>query len=169
MKKTIAVFQIFAILCWNYWNLTLALADDSDIFGFNVKPNVMIGMTSATNMSQDISSAAYVANTTYNTPLTYTTAQVYHWLNSTPGCKSLGLSKPCYAYYAADINDVSDNNARNALRTVGYWTGTIGGSSVSLYHGNYLNYTVCTTCGTSQSKISIAKTVLANVISNTSG
>jgi type IV pilus assembly protein PilY1 len=81
----------------------------------------------------------------------------------------LGLQKPCYAYYAADINDVSDNNARSALRAVGYWTGTIGGSSVSLYHGNYLNYTVCTSCGTLQSKISIAKTVLANVISNTSG
>ena len=169
MKKAIAIVQIFTFLCWNYWNFTLALADDSDIFGFNVKPNVMIGMTSSTNMSQDISSSPYVASTTYNTPLTYTTGQVYYWLNSTPGCKSLGLQKPCYAYYAADINDVSDTSARQSLRSVGYWTGTIGGSSVSLYHGNYLNYTVCTTCGTLQSKISIAKTVLANVISNTTG
>jgi type IV pilus assembly protein PilY1 len=129
----------------------------------------MIGMTNSTNMSQNISSAAYSPNTTYNTPLTYTTAQVYYWLNSTPGCKSLGLQKPCYAYYAASINDVSDNNARQGLNAVGYWTGSIGGSTVSLYHGNYLNYTVCTTCGTSESKISVAKTALANVISHTTG
>jgi type IV pilus assembly protein PilY1 len=169
MKRTIAIVQILTFLCSNYWNLTLALADDSDIFGYNVKPNVMIGMTNSTNMSQNISSAAYSPNTTYNTPVTYTTANVYYWLNSTPGCKSLGLEKPCYAYYAASINDVSDSNARQALRDVGYWTGSIGGSTVSLYHGNYLNYTVCTTCGTSESKISVAKTALTNVISHTSG
>jgi type IV pilus assembly protein PilY1 len=169
MKKTIAIVQIFTLLCWNYWSLSVALADDSDIFGYNVKPNVMIAMTNSTNMGQNISSAAYISSTTYNTPLTYTTAQVYYWLNSTPGCKSLGLQKPCYAYYAANINDVSDSSARQALQNVGYWTGSIGGSTVSLYHGNYLNYTVCTTCGTSESKISVAKTVLTNVISHTSG
>src|SRR4030095_8637632 len=37
------------------------------------------------------------------------------------------------------------------------------------YYGNYLNYSVCTTCGTDQSKISIAKTVLINLVNNTAG
>ncbi len=68
------------------------------------------------------------------------------------------------------ISEVTDTTAQTALKLVGYWTGSIGGSSVSLFKGNYLNYAICTTaCGTPQSKISIAKAALTNLINNTQG
>ncbi|MDH3445258.1 MAG: PilC/PilY family type IV pilus protein, partial [Deltaproteobacteria bacterium] len=167
MKKTIAILQVVAILFFNSWSLKSVLADDSDIFGYNVKPNVLLALTSSTNMNDPIMSAAYDPNATYSTPLTYTTGNVFKWLNSTPGCKP--QPKPCYTKYANSISLVSDSGARNALQTVGYWTGSINGSNVSLYHGNYLNYTLCSSCGAMQSKISIAKTVLTNLINNTVG
>jgi type IV pilus assembly protein PilY1 len=167
IRKTIAFFQIVSIAFCNFWNLRFAIADDSDIFGYNVKPNVMLALTSSTNMGSLIRSEPYVPGTTYNTPLTYITTTVYKYLNSTPGCKP--QPKPCYVVYAASIDAVADSAARTALSTVGYWSGSIAGSSVTLYYGNYLNYSVCTTCGTDQSKISIAKTVLTNLVNNTAG
>ena len=167
IRKAIALFQIVSIAFCNFWTFRLAIADDSDIFGYNVKPNVLLALTSSTNMDTLIKSEPYVPGTTYNSPLTYATATVYKYLNSTPGCKP--QPKPCYVVYATSIDTVSDSSARNALSTVGYWSGSIGGSSVTLYYGNYLNYSVCTTCGTDQSKISIAKTVLTNLVNNTDG
>jgi len=167
IRKAIALFQIVSIAFCNFWTFGLAIADDSDIFGYNVKPNVLLALTSSTNMDTLIKSEPYVPGTTYNSPLTYATATVYKYLNSTPGCKP--QPKPCYVVYATSIDAVADSAARNALSTVGYWSGSIGGSSVTLYYGNYLNYSVCTTCGTDQSKISIAKTVLTNLVNNTDG
>lgn len=170
MKKAATWFLIVSLILGGYLPGVLmpaALADDSDIFGANVKPNVDLLISSSTNMDDKILSEPYVASTTYNSPLTYTTGTVYKWLNSTPGCKP--QPKPCYTFYAASISAVTDTTAQSALQNVGYWTGSISGSSVSLFYGNYLNYTVCTTCGTLQSKISIAKTALTNLINNTQG
>lgn len=62
-----------------------------------------------------------------------------------------------------------NTTAQNALNTVGYWTGTIGGSSVSLFTGNYLNYTLCTSCGLPVTKLSVMQTVLTDLINNTTG
>ncbi len=53
--------------------------------------------------------------------------------------------------------------------TTGYWTGNIGGSSVALFYGNYLNYLACTTCSILEAKIVIAKRVVGNIINNTNG
>jgi hypothetical protein len=170
MRKTFAIGQIvLLLLLWNVplLNLRQASADDIDIFSYNIQPNVVFALTSSTNMNNQIRSEVYNPGTAYNTPLTYTTTTVYKWLNSTPGCKP--LPKPCYTVYAASISAVSDTSAQTALQTVGYWTGSISGSQVSLYYGNYLNYTLCSTCGTMQTKISIAKTVMTDVINNTQG
>jgi type IV pilus assembly protein PilY1 len=167
MKKFLVWILVVSLIGGNY--LPAALADDSDIFGANVNPNVMIGMTSAMTMGDPILSEAYAPSTTYNTPLTYVSAKVYKFLDSTPGCKAVGQTRPCYVVYKDTIGEVADSGAQTALSAVGYWNGSIGGSAVSLYTGNYLNYTLCTTCGTSQSKISLAKTVLSNLITNTNG
>jgi type IV pilus assembly protein PilY1 len=167
LRKTSALIQIVCMVFLNVWKVRIVQADDSDIFGYNVKPNVLLALTSSTNMDTLIKSEPYVPSTTYNTPLTYATTTVYKYLNSTPGCKP--QPKPCYVVYATSIDTVPDSGARSALSTVGYWSGSIGGSSVTLYYGNYLNYSVCTTCGTDQSKISIAKTVLTNLVNNTDG
>jgi type IV pilus assembly protein PilY1 len=173
MKKASAWFLIVSLIFGGH--LPQALADDSDIFGANVKPNVMLAITSATNMDIPIKSEPYAAGTTYPTSTpNYDTTKVYKYVNSTPLCKP--GSPPCYLVYKNSIAQVPDADspaapgaARTALSTGGYWNGTIGGTAVSLYYGNYLNYTLCTTCGTNQPKIDIMKTVLTNLITNTSG
>jgi len=172
MKKASAWFLIVSLILGGH--LPPALADDSDIFSANVMPNVMLGITNSTNMNDLIKSEPYVASTTYTAPLTYNTFNVYKYLSSTPLCKP--DPSPCYRVYKNSISLVPDADspavadaARTALSTVGYWNGSISGTALSLYYGNYLNYALCTTCGTNQSKISIAKTVLSNLINNTSG
>ena len=167
LKKFFSLVQIVCIIFFNVSHIRVVHADDMDIFVNYVQPNVDLLISSSTNMNNTILSEPYVAGTTYSTPLTYTTGAVYKWLNSTPGCKP--QPKPCYTSYAASISDVTDTTAQTALQTVGYWTGSIGGSSVSLFKGNYLNYAICTTCGTPQSKISIANAALTNLINNTQG
>lgn len=165
MKKTFAcILILFLVLGGNVPRLR---ADDSDIFSANVKPNVMFGLTSSTNMNEIIKSQPYDPSTTYTTPATYASTKVYKFVNSTPLCKP--GSSPCYLVYANSIDAVTDSGARNSLSSVGYWNGSISGTSLSLYYGNYLNYTLCTTCGTDQSKISIMKSVLTNLINNTTG
>lgn len=175
MKKAAAWFLIVSLVLGGYLPGALmpaALADDSDIFGANVKPNVMFALTSSTKINPPpdgtlIKSEPYAPSATYSTPLTYETLKVYKYVNSTPDCKP--NPKPCYLVYANTISAVSDAGARTALSTAGYWNGSISGTALSLYYGNYLNYTACTTCGTDQSKISIMKTVLTNLINSTTG
>lgn len=170
MKKAAAWFLIISLILGGYLPGALmpaALADDSDIFGANVKPNVMFALTSANNMTTSIMSEAYTPSKTYNTPLTYATTKVYKYVNSTPACNP--NPKPCYLVYANSIGAVPDSGAQTALSTAGYWNGSISGTTLTLFYGNYLNYTLCTTCGTLQSKLSVMQTVLTNLINNTTG
>lgn len=166
-KKLLAVIQIICLVFLNVWNFRFARADDTDIFTLNVQPNVLLAITSSTSMNNTIYSVPYDHSNIYSTPNTYSTTTVYKYVNSTPACKP--LDKPCYLVYASSVSAVPDANAQNSLLTVGYWSGSIGGSSVTLYYGNYLNYTLCTTCGLPVTKISVMKTVLTNLINNSTG
>ncbi len=42
LRKTSAVIQIVCMVFLNVWNVRIAQADDSDIFGNNIAPNVMM-------------------------------------------------------------------------------------------------------------------------------
>ena len=64
------------------------------------------------------------------------------------------------------------SSARNALHNVGYWSGSINGSNVDLYVGNYLNYQIgfCATVAChGEKKIDIAKRVLKGLVDNVTG
>jgi type IV pilus assembly protein PilY1 len=167
MKKAIALLQILSIVLWNSWQLSAVLADDSDIFGTNIEPNVMILFDSSGSMSDSIFSSPYDPNATYSTPLSYATAKVYQKFTSKSACGS--LPRPCYKEYAATISGVNNSSARSALTDTGYWTGRIAGSTIDLFHGNYLNYLACSTCSAMEQKIVIAKRVVTNIINNTNG
>jgi type IV pilus assembly protein PilY1 len=138
-------------------DLGVALADDSEIFGANIQPNVLILLDSSGSMDDEIGTFIPYDpnNTTY--PAVYTRTTVYQY------------SRGSYSVYATSIADVSSSSARNALSTVGYWTGRIGGNRVSLYVGNYLNYYFCDACDGREKKIDIAKRVLTNLVNSTEG
>jgi len=122
-------------------------------------PNVMILLDSSPSM--DVANAGgivlalpdYVRSTTYSncSPKFYTTAAVYSY------------DSGIYSQYAANIPAVSSAPARAALTARGFWFGTIGTSSLKLFHGNYLNYEFCSS-KVNRTKLSIAKSVIKTII-----
>jgi type IV pilus assembly protein PilY1 len=157
-RRPIALMQIVLMIFLNIWNMRIVLADDSDIFGTNIEPNVMIALDSSGSMDDEISTnVAYNPNTTYPVD-DYNATRVYRKQGND------------YNKYANSISDVGSSAAQTALSTVGFWSGSIKGSNVQLFVGNYLNYLFedCTTCA-SVKKIDIAKQVISNLINNVDG
>ncbi len=152
MKKGLALFLCLALV---FSNMPSVVADDTDIFGANVQPNVMILLDNSGSMNDYVTPTAipYSSSTTY--PGSYTSSIVY---------KQSGKNK---SVYTNSIAQVSLAAARTALSTSGFWSGKIGGSRVSLYVGNYLNYLACLSCQGQERKIDIAKRVISNLIVNT--
>lgn len=141
-------------------SLPSARADDSDIFGANIQPNVLLAIDNSGSMGDSIyadpydPAETYAASSTCDPPCVSTT--VYRRTSSD------------YSVYATSISDVSSTSAQTALSTVGYWSGRIGGSRVNLFLGNYLNWLV-TPGATLTKKIDIAKRVLTRLVNNVEG
>jgi type IV pilus assembly protein PilY1 len=133
-----------------------ALADDSDLFGANIEPNVMLLIDSSGSMKSTITSSIYAPATTYS-GTSYSSSAVYSGTTND------------YTLYKNTVDEVANSSARNSLSTVGFWVGQIGGSTVSLFLGNYLNYRDCTTCSVLERKIDIARRVYSNIVRNVEG
>ncbi len=146
-----------------------ALADDSDIFGANIQPNVLILLDNSGSMAEVINSQPYVSSDTYDI------------INQCGNLKTSPCSTPVvykavsggkYTVYAQAVADVNKSAARQALNSVGYWSGSISGSQVDLYLGNYLNYQIgfCSVvvCA-GEKKIDIAKRTLKGLVDNVTG
>lgn len=138
--------------------LLLALpvvADDSDLFGAQIVPNVLILFDSSGSMADEIESATYEAASLYDGD--YAGGSVYKYEDGE------------YSLFAETIAEVGSATARLALSASGYWSGLVGASRVDLSSGNYLNYRACTDCAISEAKIDIAKRVVSNIVSGTEG
>jgi type IV pilus assembly protein PilY1 len=167
-KATALVLSSLAVLL----ALTPARADDSDIFGANIQPNVMILIDSSQSMSNSVTSIPYDSNLSPGYPVVNrctstrtspcTTEVVWRRTSSSP---------LTYTKYTDTIAQVPSSSARTALTNNGYWTGSISGSTVNLFVGNYLNYQlgVCAVQTCTEPKITIAKRVITNLISSTEG
>ena len=154
MKKATSIFLIFSLLLMT---VSPALADDSDIFGKDIQPNVMLLFDTSSSMNADIPSLPYDPGTTY--PVGVNSTVVYHQKKP----------KDPPTIYKNSIAEVPDANARDALSTVGYWAGKISGSQVYLRLGNYINYWNCSTCSGLEKKLVAAKRVITNLIKNVQG
>jgi type IV pilus assembly protein PilY1 len=175
MKKAVAVLLSVSLLLISVppiSNVPKARADDSDIFfGANIQPNVMILIDSSQSMSDAVPTVYYSPTTTYDILNRCGTARNTA-CTSTVVYKKLGSgSTATYTLYANTVALVSSSSARTALNSTGYWSGSIGGTSYSLFVGNYLNAElgVCTSPPCTEAKISIAKRVVETLISNTEG
>ena len=167
IKKAFAIIQIVCLVFLNGWNVRLARGDDSDIFGTNIQPNVLILFDQSGSMAESIYSSPYDHTVIYDTPLTYNTDNVFRKFTSTKTCNP--NPAPCYKYYAATVSAVPNSSAQTALNSTGYWTGKIAGSNVSLFTGNYLNWLACSSCSASDTKIHIAKQVISNLLASVTG
>jgi type IV pilus assembly protein PilY1 len=182
MKRLIAFVFIATFLSLQVH--PAAFADDSDIFGANIQPNVVIMIDNSGSMADNAPSNSF------DVPPPSGTAAYYPVLdNCDPAGK--GHSKtiqPCasvkvyksgssstYTTYANDVASVPDSApypVRNALNTAGYWSGKINGSTVNLFTGNYLNYLLgtCASGGAcSKSKMAIAKEVVNSILDSVQG
>ena len=167
VRKALALVQIVCIIFLNVSHVRLAKADDSDIFGSNIAPNVLILFDNSGSMSDTVPASGYASITTYNTPLNYSTNKVYRKYDSKKSCKP--NPKPCYKVYTDTVAAVNSSSARTALSASGVWSGSISGSNVDLFLGNYLNYKACSNCSTPEQKIIVAKRVVKNLINNVDG
>ncbi len=158
-------------------------ADDSDIFGANIQPNVVIMIDNSFSMNDNAPS------NTFDVPPPSGTKPYYPVLNNCdPSGKKTNITyQPCesvkvyksggtsiYSFYANNTGVVGGNNAaaENALNTAGYWSGKINGSTVNLFTGNYLNYLLgtCASGGACvKSKMAIAKEVVNSILDSVQG
>jgi type IV pilus assembly protein PilY1 len=152
-----------------------AIADDSDIFGANIQPNVVIMIDNSGSMADNAPSNSF------DVPAPNGAAPYYPTLNrcgsqKNQTCTSIKVyksgSNSTYTSYANDVPSVNSTAAQNALNTSGYWSGKISGSTVNLYTGNYLNYLygTCANQGAcNKSKMDIAKEVINSLLDSVQG
>jgi type IV pilus assembly protein PilY1 len=169
MKKAIALALSTALLFLPVppiANLPSAQADDSDLFGANVQPNVLILIDSSQSMNDQVPSSAYDPKATYPGSSVATPSQGKVYKYDTP--------TKTYSEYANSISAVPDASgnpksaARDSLTSSGYWSGKIAGTTYYLFTGNYLNWKAPAST-TTEPKIDIARRVITSVIQNTTG
>jgi len=152
-----------------------ALADDSDIFGANIQPNVVIMIDDSGSMADSAPSNSF------DIPAPNGSAPYYTTLNrcgsqKNQTCDSVKVyksgSSSTYTSYANDVPSVNSSAARNALNSTGYWSGKISGSTVNLFTGNYLNYLygTCASGGAcTKPKMQIAQEVINGLLDSVQG
>src|SRR5439155_12535232 len=96
-----------------------AFADDSDIFGANIQPNILILFDSSGSMYDEITSAAYASATVY--------PGVDKCQTKTNPCVSTVVyqsgSNNTYTKYADTVSGLNKASAQTALNSVGYRSG----------------------------------------------
>ena len=145
--------------------LSPAFADDSDIFGRNVQPNVMILFDSSGSMADSVPSMPY-------DPLFPYPAINRCGNPATSACdpvKVYKLQSGKYTVYANSVSLVNKTSAQTALNANGYWSGSISGTSYDLFVGNYLNWKLSGNYPATEPKIVIAKRVIDNLLNNVEG
>ncbi len=168
MKKILALALCLMILPFPL-PVPRARGDDTDIFGSNVQPNVLIAIDDSGSMGDQIYSSPYDPTQTY-TPSTQ---------NCSPACVTGYVYKQTtshgvtsYSVYANSVSSVNSSSAQSALSTgttpAGYWSGKIGGTSYNLYLGNYLNF-LASPSAVLVVKMQVAQKVLTNLVNSTTG
>ena len=169
MKRPTALVLIAVLLLQLH---PVVFADDSDIFGHNVEPNVLILIDTSGSMSDPVPSVQY------DPAILYPAVKKCNGSNCVSAAvyKSDSTTPPKYTKYADSIALVKNadppaatDSARSALSTTGFWSGIIGGSPVHLFAGNYLNLANCTSGTCSAPKIDIAKRVISKLLDNVQG
>ncbi len=168
MKKAIALGLAVSLAFLNVpLNVRSARADDLDIFGANIQPNVLIQIDSSLSMQDEVPSSPYDPKTLY-------TVGGYIYSPNQGAVYKYDTSGKKYSLYKSSISNVPDSDgtpksaARDALTTSGYWNGKIAGTQYYLFTGNYMNWKSAAS-STTEPKITVAKRALTTLIQNTTG
>ena len=167
MKRLLALVLIATFLSLQIH--PAVLADDSDIFGANIQPNVLILLDNVGQHGRRDHVGAVCRR------------DHVHRHQPVRELQELALREPRRVQERLSNNATRSTPtpsptstrraAQTALSTVGYWSGRIGGSNVDLFAGNYLNYQLgfCASGTCTERKIDIAKQVLTNLVDTVTG
>ena len=175
MKSITRLMSLGSIAALLVLPTSAALADDSDIFGANIQPNVVIMIDDSGSMADSAPSNSFDlpapnGSAPYYTTLTRCGSSKNQTCDSVKVYKS--GSSSTYTSYANDVPSVNSSAARNALNSTGYWSGKISGSTVNLFTGNYLNYLygTCASGGAcTKPKMQIAQEVINGLLDSVQG
>ena len=157
--KTLTISFLFMVLLNHS-----SFAHDTDLYiaeGQGVEPNILILFDNSGSMGEYVMTRYYQDGIDYGaTPPTADRDTVYRKQGST------------FSFFAADISNVACNHARTSLRNTGHYTGgtnsSCGGSSRTLWTGNYRNY-IASGGDISEKKIDIAKRVMTDFLTAING
>jgi type IV pilus assembly protein PilY1 len=148
-------------------------ADDSDIFGANIKPNVMILVDTSGSMQYFVPGGgivtAYSPSTNYNSSASLD-PRYYNQFTATYVYKAAAddLSSSVYKTAVTSITGTNSAAAQTALNTYGFYNGSVAGAQVQLRMGRYIQYMHSLSYG-DKAKIDVAKDVIKTVIQGTKG
>ena len=139
LKKVLAIMQIVCIVFLNVSHVRLAKADDSDIFGNNITPNVMILLDTSGSMGDEVGTLVAYAPAHHVhahwsiavSPSMRRRSTTRKTSGSVSGQGSCSSSNPCYTVYTTNCilnptqscSGVSSTSAKNALASSGTWSG----------------------------------------------
>jgi type IV pilus assembly protein PilY1 len=142
-----------------------SFANDTDLYmasGEGVEPNILIIFDNSGSMNDEVQTRYYSNGITYD-PLVVPTA------NRDTVYRKQGNN---YTLFAASIGDVSCAAARTALTNTGHYTGgtssSCGGTSRTLWTGNYRNY-IASGGDQNDTKLHIAKQVITEFLNTING
>jgi len=165
MKKWILMITVLIICAPGFLR-----ADDTEIYGtvtsISLEPNILIIFDSSGSMDTEVPGTPFDWMGTYSG--SYTPLAVYKRVRS-------GWSYT-WEFFAPDVNALSCSSVRDELLMQGYARGRIrssspyncGGTRKRLRTGNYMNY-VESGEGTPRTRIDVAKEVISDLISTTTG
>ena len=162
MKRTLFIIIIMAVML--LISPGMLTADDTEIYGtvtLSVQPNVLIIFDSSGSMD-----TVDVGGELYDPAITYEGASATNRV----------YQRSWWSWYsfADDVNDLNCESVKQDLLTKGYATRarirsesyTCGGSRKTLRLGNFMNYDQ-SGIGDGRSRISVAKEVITNLITDT--
>jgi type IV pilus assembly protein PilY1 len=163
MKAIKIIFIIFILL--KFCLLQSSFADDTDLYmasGEGVEPNILIMFDNSGSMNDEVQTRFYSDGTTYD-PLVVPIA------NRDTVYRKQGNN---FTFFAASIDAVACSFARTALRNTGHYSGgttsTCGGTSRTLWTGNYRNY-IASGGDQYETKLYIAKQVITDFLNAING
>ncbi|MBN2538920.1 MAG: hypothetical protein JXB09_02590 [Deltaproteobacteria bacterium] len=162
MKRANLIIIIMAVMLFT--SPGILSADDTEIYGtvtLSIQPNVLIIFDNSGSMGTvDVGGEPYDPAITYTG--SYITNRVYQKIRGS------------WVWFADDVNALNCESVKQELLTKGYDTSakirpgsyTCGGGNKALRLGNYRNYDA-SGIGDARSRISVAKEVISNLLTDT--
>ena len=170
--KIMAFMSIFALCAFTAVFAYDEYVGDSAVYSgqsAGVKANILILLDTSGSMTDEVCTLGYSVDTDYTSGTSYSRWAVYRY--SSGG--GWGGGGGGYVQFVSNLSSITCSKAYSSLYRIGVWSGNIqssspygcGGSTYTLYLGNYLAYK-SKGCTTKDKKINIARKAIESLMIN---